>query len=107
LDMQLNVQIPVSPCLPYSSVDAFGSLLLAHGQRVIVDTYTSGDGADGKRTAKTAIPTLYQALGWGDWRAEAAALALYHWLYERISERAGWSQAGFTALAQQAIPSRS
>lgn len=99
-DLQLNIQIPVSPCLPYSSVETFGSLLLAHSQRVIVDTYTSGDGAGGKRTAKTVIPALYQELGWGNWRAAEAAQALYTWLNQHIGDQAGWSQAGFTALAQ-------
>lgn len=96
----LNVQIAVSPCLPYSSVETFGELLVAHGQRVIVDTYTSGDGQAGRRTAATAIPALYTGLEWTNWRNEEAALALYDWLQARIGDRAGWSQAGFAALTQ-------
>jgi DNA repair photolyase len=103
LDHSLNVQLVVSPCLPYSNVEAFGSLLLAHSQRVIVDTYISGDGTSGKRTAKTVIPMRYQDLGCDDWRAENTAHALYEWLDERIGDRAGWSQAGFTALAKQRL----
>src|SRR5690606_23608388 len=55
----LNVQVAVSPCLPFSDVETFGSLLVAHGHRVVVDTYTSGDGQSGKRTAKTPIPQQY------------------------------------------------
>lgn len=94
----LNVQITVSPCLPFSSVAEFGERLLAHSQRVIVDTFTSGDGQAGKRTAQTAIPALYAAQLWGDWRQEAAASALLSWLHERIGTNVGWSQAGFTAL---------
>jgi hypothetical protein len=101
MDFGLNVQITVSPCLPFSTVEAFGELLATHSQRVIIDTYTSGDGMNGRRTAKTEIPALYRELGWGDWRAEAVARALYQWLQQRIGERAGWSQAGFTALARQ------
>lgn len=97
----LNVQVTVSPCLPYSSVEQFGALLLELGQRVIVDSYTSGDGLQGKRTAATAIPSLYQAQEWGSWRSEEAALALYNWLRERGGERIGWSQAGFAALTQE------
>jgi len=97
----LNVQITVSPCLPYSTVEAFGRLLLTHGQRVIVDTYTSGDGQKGKRTANTTIPALYAASGWADWRAEASAQALFAWLQPHLGDRVGWSQAGFTALVQQ------
>jgi erythromycin esterase-like protein len=90
----------VSPCLPFSSVESFGRLLLDHADRVVVDTYASGDGGGGKRTAKTAIPAAYAAQDWGDWRSEDAALALYDWLRTQIGERVGWSQAGFTALAR-------
>lgn len=97
----LNVQITVSPCLPFSSVSTFGELLLAHGQRVVVDTYTSGDGQAGKRTASTAIPALYTELAWANWRSEAEAQALYLWLQARIGDRAGWSQAGFAALTKR------
>lgn len=97
----LHVQIAVSPCLPFSGVETFGDLLLAHGQRIVVDSYVSGDGQAGKRTAATATPMRYAELNWGDWQSETAARDLYTWLYERIGERAGWSQAGFTALTMQ------
>jgi DNA repair photolyase len=94
----LNVQVTVSPCLPYSDVATFGGLLLELGQRVIVDSFTTGDGARGRRTAETAIPALYDLRQWGDWRAEDAARALHAWLQARLGDRAGWSQAGFSAL---------
>jgi DNA repair photolyase len=94
----LNVQITVSPCLPFSSVETFGALLVAHGQRVIVDTYVSGDGRGGKRTAATQTAQFYTRYDWGDWRSEAEARRLYDWLYGRIGSHAGWSQRGFTAL---------
>lgn len=96
----LNVQITVSPCLPYSDVETFGEWLATNSQRVVVDTYTSGDGQAGRRTAATAIPALYTGLDWADWRNEEGALALYDWLQAHIGERAGWSQAGFAALTQ-------
>lgn len=96
----INVQAAVSPCLPFSSVETFGALLLEHGDRVVVDTYASGDGGGGNRTAKTAIPAAYVAQDWGDWRSEDRARALYEWLRTQIGERAGWSQAGFTTLAR-------
>lgn len=95
----LNVQVAVSPCLPYSGVASFGQLLIEHGRRVVVDSYVSGDGNGGRRTARTSIPALYRGQDWGDWQSEAAAQALYTWLHAEIGERAGWSQAGFTALA--------
>ncbi len=65
LDAGLNVQITVSPCLPFSDVDTFGELLLQHGRRVIVDSYTSGDGQAGRRTAATGVPDLYDEFSLG------------------------------------------
>jgi DNA repair photolyase len=103
----LNVQITVSPCLPFSGVASFGELLLTHGQRVIVDTYTAGDGQAGVRTARTAVAAIHSANAWPNWRAEDDARALHAWLHARIGERAGWSQAGFAALARQRIAFRS
>jgi hypothetical protein len=85
--------------LPFSSVATFGTLLLAHSQRVIVDTFTSGDGMAGRRTATTAIPALYAQQHWPDWRMESSAQALFAWLQERMGDRAGWSQTGFAALS--------
>lgn len=96
----LNVQIAVSPCLPYSDVETFGAQLVELAGRVVVDTYTSGDGQAGIRTARTGVAGRYAAQGWGDWRSEEAAQALYAWLAARIGARAGWSQAGFSALAR-------
>ncbi len=96
----VQVQVAVSPCLPYSEPAQFGALLLAHADRVVVDTYVSGDGQGGTRTAATTTAAVYQAQGWGDWRAEEAALRLYEWLALRMGARVGWSQAGFTDLAR-------
>ncbi|MEZ4832830.1 MAG: hypothetical protein R2873_12710 [Caldilineaceae bacterium] len=42
-----------------------------------MDTYASGDGNLGKRTAKTTIPAAYAALDLGDWRSGAKPGALY------------------------------
>jgi DNA repair photolyase len=97
----VNVQITVSPCLPYSNVDRFGELLLTHSHRVIVDSFLSGDGQGGKRTASTATPDIFGEHDWGDWRSESAALQLYDWLHDKIDDRAGWSQAGFVELTRQ------
>lgn len=97
----LNVQVAVSPSLPYTTADNFGGLLLELGQRVVVDSFAGGDGQGGKRTARTSIPDEYTRLGWGDWRAEESARLLYGWLSERMGERVGWSQAGFTHLAHR------
>jgi DNA repair photolyase len=101
VDRGLQVQITVSPCLPFSDVETFGTLLLAHGHRVVVDSYTSGDGQNGKRTAATGIPALYRQQQWADWRSEEAARALYAWLRARSGDAIGWSQAGFVSMAVQ------
>ena len=95
----LQVQITVSPCLPYSEVEAFADHLVAHGQRVVVDSFVSGDGNGGRRTARTRTPELFATFGLGEWQAEAAARALYVALAARLGDRAGWSRAGFAALA--------
>jgi DNA repair photolyase len=100
----IQVQAAVSPCLPYSGVETFGRVLLDVADRVVVDTYTSGDGQQGKRTAATQVPALYAQKEWGGWQEEEKARALYGWLAERMGERAGWSQAGFTALTRSRGP---
>lgn len=97
----LNVQVAVSPCLPFSSVPAFGEQLLrlaGDRGRVVVDSYVAGDGQGGRRTAATQTPALHEANDWPTWRDESAPRALYAWLSERMGSRVGWSQAGFSAL---------
>jgi len=74
--------------------------LVAHGDRVIVDTFVSGDGNQGRRTARTTTSETFLRQGWGDWRAEAAAVALHTEVERRIGTRAGWSQSGFLALTK-------
>jgi DNA repair photolyase len=96
----IQVQITVSPCLPYSSVGEFAAKLAAHCDYVIVDSYVSGDGNAGRRTARTTTANVYDEQEWGDWRSEEAALALYEALKGRIGEHAGWSQAGFSAVTK-------
>lgn len=97
----ITTQVTVSPCLPYSTVESFGQLLLEVCDRVVVDSYVAGDGGGGKRTARTEIPGLYARSGWEDWRSQEAALALYDWLSERIGNRAAWSKEGFTRQARK------
>lgn len=94
----IQMQIAVSPCMPYSDPVAFGDRLRSLAQRVVVDTWTSGDGRAGRRTAASDLPARYAALGFGDWRNEADAHALHDYLQPFLGENLGWSQAGFTAL---------
>ena len=97
----IQTQVTVSPCLPYTGVETFGGLLLEVCDRVVVDSFVSGDGCGGKRTQGTGIPELFAQMDWDDWRSQRAALELYEWLRARIGERAGWSQEGFTRQACQ------
>lgn len=97
----ITTQVTVSPCLPYSTVAAFGQQLLEVSDQVVVDSYIAGDGGGGKRTARTDIPGLYARSGWEDWRSQEAALDLYDWLSRRIGDRAGWSKEGFTRQARK------
>jgi DNA repair photolyase len=99
----IQVQTTVSPCLPYSNVEEFASLLVAHSDRVIVDTYVTGDGDGGRRTARTQTSETYEQQAWGEWRSQEAAQALYTELVLRIGPKAGWSQEGFVALAKAAL----
>jgi DNA repair photolyase len=99
----LHVQIAVSPCLPFSSVERFADLLeelAGETGRVVVDSYVAGDGQGGRRTAATTIPALHAAHAWPEWRDDAAPRALLAAVAARLGNRAGWSQAGFAALAE-------
>ena len=69
-DQGIPTQLTVSPCLPYSSVEAFGNLLLGACDRVVVDSFVAGDGSAGNRTARTGIPVFYARSGWEDWRSQ-------------------------------------
>lgn len=94
----INVQATVSPLLPHDP-DRFADLLAGVADRVIVDTFVDGDGANGRRTAALPLPERYRALGWGDWRDRTAAQELYALLQARLGPtRVGYSQAGFNGL---------
>ncbi|QPC83488.1 radical SAM protein [Phototrophicus methaneseepsis] len=87
-----QVQITVSPCMPYTP--DFADLLAASGaQRVVVDTFVDGDGSQGHRTA--ASPFAEQADY--NWRATDPARALYESLRGR-GLAVGWSAAGFGGI---------
>jgi len=95
----LQTQVTLSPFLKVSHPDAFGDWLARYAGRVIVDTFTSGDGSRGRRTARSRLPEQYEAADLGDWRNEADARAFYHLLQEKMgAERVGWSHNGFNGL---------
>ena len=99
----IRTQAAVAPLLPHDPA-AFAAELLGCCDTVVVDTFTAGDGMGGRRTARSPIPALYAAQGWGDWRAvdpgplQAALGAAFG------ADRVLWSQAGFNYFARRAGP---
>jgi len=97
-ESDVHIQITVSPCLPYTSVEAFGQRLLNSGaQRIVVDTVVDGDGSGGERTARSAYAKAEQ-----DWRETTKAHALYDYLCNQGEKKGiaiGWSNAGFCGIA--------
>ena len=91
-DAGVRVQLAVAPCLPHS--DGFAGLLLTSGaRRVVVDTFSAGDGGQGARTAASS----FAAQAGFDWRDEGPARRLYEQLRKAGAE-VGWSAAGFAGI---------
>ncbi len=88
----LNVQIAVSPVLPYSS-DFAERLLETGAQRIVIDTFVLGDGSRGKRTAGSP----FAALANYDWRDDSIAESLYHQL-TIYHDDVSWSGEGFAGI---------
>jgi DNA repair photolyase len=100
----IHTQITVSPCLPYTDVEAFGQRLLNSGvQRIVVDTVVDGDGSGGERTARSLFAKTEQ-----NWKETTKAHILYEYLREHASTgkiEIGWSNAGFCGIAPRTIDS--
>ena len=95
----IQTQVTLSPFLTVTEPDSFVTWLDGHADRVLVDTFTSGDGGRGGRTARSRLPGAYREAGLGDWRDEGAATAFYDLLVEQLgAARVGWSSTGFNAL---------
>jgi DNA repair photolyase len=89
----INVQITVSPCMPYSSSHDFTQTLLDTGaQRFIVDTFKSGDGDKGGRTSRSGYARVDP-----DWESEDNGSALYEQLVSADVD-VGWSAEGFSGI---------
>lgn len=103
----LKVQVAISPLLPLNNPKHFADWLTEVADRVIVDTFVSGDGSQGRRTAGTRIPALWRELGYGDWQDEIAAQGLYQVLLAQLGpERVGWSAAGFNSVPVPPLPGK-
>ncbi len=86
-----------SPCLPYTDVEEFSQQLLSSGaRRLIVDSFTDGDGSGGERTARSPF-----AKAEPEWAITSHAHQLYHYLREKTEGTGivvGWSTAGFCGI---------
>jgi DNA repair photolyase len=96
----------VSPCLSIKDPAEFAAWIAQHAGFALVDTFVSGDGRCGARTARTTVPEVYRQRG-VDWRDETAARSFFVQLEGLLGRpRAGWSREGFASLATVALPSR-
>lgn len=83
---------PLLPCDPQRLAEQLAPLC----DRALIDTYSAGDGAGGRRTIRLGIPELYERLGWGNWNDAAHVQAVVAALQDRLgSDRVVWSQPGF------------
>lgn len=87
--------LAVSPALPARAPTEFADWISAHATEATVDTFTSGDGSGGARTARSELPARLGI----DWRDEAPARELHRLLVARMGDAAGWSAEGFARLA--------
>ena len=93
VELGINVQITISPCLPYTNAHDFTQTLLDTGaQRFVVDTLKSGDGAHGGRSARSSYAKLAP-----DWENEEHASLLYEQLVS-AGAHVGWSSEGFCGI---------
>jgi hypothetical protein len=103
----LKVQVAISPLLPLKNPAQFADWLTSVADRVIVDTFVSGDGSQGRRTAGSQLPGQWEELGYGDWQDETAARALYQSLLTGLGpEWVGWSAAGFNSVPVPPLPGK-
>jgi DNA repair photolyase len=92
----VRTQITVSPCLPFTGVETFGQRLLHSGAcRIVVDTVVDGDGAGGRRTARSPFAKVK------GWNETSHAHQLYDYLKEKTVGTdfwVGWSIEGFCSV---------
>lgn len=92
------VQIAVAPMMP-NHPQRFAAILDEAADRVIVDTYFDGDGANGRRSRALEIGSLYERLGYEGWFQPGAEAELMAALSVRLgAARVLFSRAGFNAV---------
>ncbi len=91
--------LAISPCLPLREPERFADWVALHATDATVDTFATGDGSGGRRTARSPLPDLLAQRGVA-WRDDSHARALFELLRARMGERVGWSEQGFLRLAR-------
>jgi DNA repair photolyase len=92
------VQVAIAPMMP-NHPERFAAILDEAADRVIVDTYFDGDGANGRRSRALEIGALYERLGYEGWFRPGAEADLMAALRARLgAARVLFSGAGFNAV---------
>jgi DNA repair photolyase len=91
-------QVTIAPMMP-NHPEHFAAMLDGVADRVIIDTYFDGDGANGRRSRSLGIGQLYQRLGYEGWFRPGAEKVLLAAMQARLgSERVLFSRDGFNAI---------
>ena len=92
------VQLAISPMLP-NNPERFAELATDAADRVIIDTYFDGDGANGARSRALGMRELYAQHGYEDWFQPGAERALVDAMRSRLgADRVLMSRDGFAAV---------
>jgi len=92
------VQLAVSPMMP-NHPERFAELAADSADRVIIDTYFDGDGANGARSKALGMRELYAKHGYEEWFRPGAERDLIDAMRSRLGdERVLISRAGFSAV---------
>ena len=92
------VQLAISPMLP-NNPERFAELADAASNRVIIDTYFDGDGANGARSRALGMRELYAKHDYEGWFEPGAERALVDAMKSRLgADRVLMSRDGFTAV---------
>lgn len=97
-DAGIFVQVAIAPMMP-NHPDRFAELVAPVSDRVVLDTYFDGDGANGRRSRALGMGALYERLGYERWFKPGAERELAAALQSRLGhDRVLFSQAGFNAV---------
>jgi DNA repair photolyase len=91
-------QVAIAPMMP-NHPERFAAMLDGVADRVIIDTYFDGDGANGRRSRSLGIGQLYQRLGYEGWFKLGAEKELLAAMRARLGRgRVLFSRDGFNAI---------